>query len=142
VFQVRGLEMNDEPKITKMQFPDEKGGLTLAAKHPAFAVLASECMRLFRESGGINYCEWTMESADPDFGQFTVTIQRKKGKTQAEVSTELRKKNEELLLLIAEIDVDHHLLRGGKERLEGHKKCKLCSKIEGVYGMGGSHGPQ
>ena len=55
--------------------------------------------------------------------------------TEDPVVTALRKKNEELLLLIAEFDVDHHLLRGGKGRLDGHEDCKLCLKIERAYGM-------
>lgn len=125
----------EDPKIMKMQFPDEQGGLTIAARHPAFAALAAECMKLFKDSGGINYCEWTLESGDPSFGKFTLTMQRKEGKTPAEAAGELRTKNQELLLFIAEIDVDHHVVRGGRERLWGHEKCEICLKIERAYGM-------
>lgn len=81
--------MSDEPVVQKVEFPDEKGGLTVQARHPAFAALAIECMKMFKESGGVNYCEWTMNTDDPDFGTFTVLIQRKQGKTPAERVSDL-----------------------------------------------------
>lgn len=79
-----------EVMLQKIEFPDEKGGLTLAARSPAFAALVHECAKLFREEKGVNYCEWTMNSPDPAFGMFTVMIQRKAGITAAEKASKYK----------------------------------------------------
>jgi len=76
--------------VSKVEFPDKEGGLSLTAKAPAFAVLAQECVKLFKGDGAVNYCEWRLNSGDPSFGTFTVTIQRENGKTMAQVNAGLR----------------------------------------------------
>lgn len=78
-------------KVQGITFPDEKDGLTIRATHPGFAVLAAECVTMFKEYGAINFLEWTMQSGDPAFGEFTLIIQRKDGKTGAERFTEVAK---------------------------------------------------
>lgn len=78
----------DDVQVTKMEFPDENGGISLTAKHPAFAALALDCAKMFKEAGGINYCEWTMTA--PDIGMFTLIIQRKGAMTPAERATKYR----------------------------------------------------
>lgn len=83
-------EKPEEVKVQSIQFPDETGGLTLQAKHPAFAVLAAQCVKMFKESGGVNYVEWRLSSDDPGFGIFTVVIQRDQGKTPAQRVSELQ----------------------------------------------------
>lgn len=76
--------MPDDVTISGIQYPDAGGGLTVQAKHPAFAFLALETMKLFKKTGGVNYVEWTMGTQDPAFGTFSIIIQRKAGKTPAE----------------------------------------------------------
>lgn len=93
----------DDVKVTKMEFPDKDGGINIAAKSPAFAILASECVKWFKEAGGVNYCEWRLNSGDPAFGTFTVTIQREDGRTLAQVNADLRTERAAALLQIDEL---------------------------------------
>jgi hypothetical protein len=82
--------MMDDVKIVKMEFPDEKGGISLTARSPAFAAFANECVKMFKEDGGVNYVEWRMSAGDPGFGIFTVVIQREAGETPAQQNGRLR----------------------------------------------------
>lgn len=81
----------DKVILTGVQYPDKDGGLTIQAKHPSFVVLAADSVKMFKEYGGVNYVEWTMQSGDPAFGEFTIIIQRSKGKTPAQRVTEFLK---------------------------------------------------
>lgn len=75
----------EEVKVTSLQFPDEKGGMTATFKHSAVPLMAEQFVKLFKEAGGMNYVEWTMETPKaPEIGQFTVVIQRKDGMTPSE----------------------------------------------------------
>ena len=102
-------------QITSMKYPDN-GGMTLVAKHPAFLELAAESVKLFKESGGVNYVEWTMGTPDPDFGPFTIIIQRKNGKTPSERASEFKAALEEIRQLVHP--------KGDEPRLEGCAGCK------------------
>jgi hypothetical protein len=123
----------DQPKdveIKRIEYPDEKGGLSMVASHPGFATLAIECVRLFREGHGVNYVEWTMQSGDPEFGTFSVVIQRRAGVTPAEKATRLAKENEALraaLYKLANPDSSMHDVGGmttfAREALEGVPPC-------------------
>lgn len=44
----------DDVQIQKIEFPDEKGMFSIQARSPAFAALASEFVRIFKEDKGIN----------------------------------------------------------------------------------------
>lgn len=76
--------------ITKIQYPDPDGGIMLQARSPAFAILAAECIKLFKETGGVNYVEWRLGCEDPTFGTFKVIIQREAGETPAMQNVRLR----------------------------------------------------
>lgn len=91
--------------INRIQFPDEKGGLSLTATHPGFAALSAECVRLFKESKGVNYVEWTMQSGDPEFGIFDVIMQRKTGVTPAQKAAALAVENRRLWHALEELTV-------------------------------------
>lgn len=78
----------DKVILTGVQYPDKDGGLTIQAKHPSFMALAADSVKMFKEYGGVNYVEWTMQSGDPALGEFTIIIQRRKGKTPAQRVTE------------------------------------------------------
>lgn len=78
------------PRLEKVEFPDEKGGLSVVARSPAFTALAAECVKIFKEHGGVNYVELRMTAADESFGPFSVTVQRLAGKTPAEINGELK----------------------------------------------------
>lgn len=82
--------MDDDVKVRKIEYPDKNGGINLALGHPAFAILAQECVKLFKEQGVVNYCEWRLNSADPAFGTFTVVIQREAGETPSQQNGRLR----------------------------------------------------
>lgn len=101
----------DDVKITGMKFPDEKGGISLTARSPAFAAFASECVKMFKEDGGVNYVEWRMMAGEPGFGIFTVCIQREGGETPAQQNGRLRKELQDKELQISEYqdgaDYDH-----------------------------------
>lgn len=81
----------DKVILTGVQYPDKDGGLTIQAKHPSFVALAADSVKMFREYGGVNYVEWTMQSEDPALEEFTIIIQRRKGKTPAQRVTEFLK---------------------------------------------------
>lgn len=80
---------DDDVTIQKLQFPDERGGLTLQARSPAFAVLLAEVALMFTEGKGVNYVELALGSPDPKIGNLRVVIQREAGKTPAQRATEL-----------------------------------------------------
>jgi hypothetical protein len=103
----------EDVQLTKMQFPDENGGVSLVAKHPAFAALAMDCAKMFKEAGGINYCEWTMTA--PEIGLFTLIIQRKGAVTPAENASKYRTALEEIRQLVHP--------KGDEPRLEGCAGC-------------------
>jgi len=86
-------EENPQEKVvlTGIKYPDKDGGLTIQAKHPSFVALVADSVKMFKEYGGVNYVEWTMQSRDPAFGEFTIIIQRSKGKTPAQRVTEFLK---------------------------------------------------
>lgn len=88
----------DDVKVTKIEYPDKDGGINLSTKSPTFAILAAECVKMFKESGGVNYCEWRLNSGDPAFGTFTVIIQREDGKTVAQVNADLMAQRDAALL--------------------------------------------
>lgn len=78
-------EKPEDVKIVGLQFPDGKGGMTATFKHSVIPEMASQFVKLFKEEGGVNYVEWTMEDMkSPEVGQFTVSIQRRDGKTASE----------------------------------------------------------
>lgn len=90
----------DDVKIVKMEFPDEKGGISLTARSPAFA---AECVKMFKEDGGVNYVEWRMSAGEPGFGIFTVCIQREAGETPAQQNGRLREELRQTNLQISEL---------------------------------------
>lgn len=75
----------EDVKVSQLQFPDERGGMTATFKHSAVPLMAEGFVKLFKEAGGINYVEWTMEDKkSPEVGPFTVVIQRQGGMTPSE----------------------------------------------------------
>lgn len=90
----------EEVKLQALQFPDERGGLTARLSHTAIPLLAAQFVQLFKDMGGVNYLEFTMTSKkDPEFGPFTVMIQRHNGKTSAEKAGAFKAALEEIVKL-------------------------------------------
>lgn len=84
-------EKREDVKVKSIQYPDGQGGVTLTLSHSKVALVAHEFVKYFKEVKGTNYVEFQMTDAkDPDFGLFTVTIQRAAGKTPAKKTSEAR----------------------------------------------------
>lgn len=121
--------------INRIQFPDEKGGLSLTATHPGFAALSAECVRLFKESKGVNYVEWTMQSGDPEFGIFDVIMQRKTGVTPAQKAAALAVENRRLWHALEELTVRDDKGRWSGCALPEETSCKgACMSGNNVTG--------
>lgn len=86
-----------EVMVKEIQYPAPGGGMTLKLSHGVVPMMAAEFVKFFKKSGGINYVEFTLvDGKNPQFGPFTVTIQRMLGKTPAQVVAELRDRVSEL----------------------------------------------
>lgn len=87
-----------EPVMVKeIKFPDGQGGMTLKLSHGIVPFMAAAFLKFFKESGGVNYVEFTLvDGKNPEFGPFTVTIQRMLGKTPGMVVSELKDRIKEL----------------------------------------------
>ena len=113
--------------LHSLQYPDDQGGLSAMMSHSSFAVVASAFVRYFKESGGVNYMEFTMaDKNDPAFGDFTVMIQRKNGKTAAEKAGRYR---DVLKSVFSNWDCDP----------DGHKygtSCRCCEAEKALKEMG------
>lgn len=81
----------EDVKIAQLQFPDDKGGMTATFRHSAVPLMAEQFVKLFKESGGVNYVEWTLEDKkSPEVGPFTIMIQRRDGMTASEKASRYR----------------------------------------------------
>lgn len=78
--------------IRELEFKDNT--TTMVLQHPEFAHLAEGLVSFFEASGGINYVATDMYH--PKLGFFEVTVQRKNGKTPAQLNMELKSKIVEL----------------------------------------------
>jgi hypothetical protein len=87
----------EEVMVKEIQYPAPGGGMTLKLSHGVVPFMAAEFVKFFKESGGVNYVEFTLvDGKNPEFGPFTVTIQRMLGKTPGQLVSELREKVKEL----------------------------------------------
>ncbi len=68
---------------------DERG-IEARFKGPAVRAFAESAVDSFKALGGINYVEWSVHRADE--GWFTLTMQRKSGKSPGEIVAELNAK--------------------------------------------------
>lgn len=83
--------------VKEIKYPDGAGGMTLKLSHGVVPFMASEFVKFFKDSGGVNYVEFTLvDGKSPEMGPFTVTIQRMMGKTPGMVVAELRDRISEL----------------------------------------------
>jgi hypothetical protein len=69
-------------------------GLEMEWRHPVFTLLAKETAAIFKESGAVNYVEYTFQTEE--YGAMTVCIQRLAGETPAMQNTRLRQRIAEL----------------------------------------------
>lgn len=79
-------------KIREFEFKDNT--MHIVAQHPEFANLADALVKFFEDSGGVNYVATDMYH--PKLGFFEVTVQRKDGKTPAQLNVELKQRVAEL----------------------------------------------
>jgi len=82
----------EKPKIKKLEITPEETHVIM--QHPNFRYFIKEVLSFFKKSGGRNYVEMTV--VDINMGEFTVTIQKKTGKTPAEINSELKKEIKKL----------------------------------------------
>lgn len=95
--KLEDLEHADkEVKVSKVEFPDKIGCISLELRNPIFAVIASEMAKVFRKGGGVNHVEWHLRAEDPAVGDFSLLMQRRAGKTPAQINAELRAEIERL----------------------------------------------
>lgn len=97
--EAKPKEPTEDVIVKKLEFPDERGMLSITAKHPGFMALASEIVRLFKDQKGVNYVEMRMNSGDPEFGSFDVLIQRVAGITPAQKAGKFREALEKIAAL-------------------------------------------
>lgn len=83
---------NSDVLVHEVHYKDNHFKLDL--EHPVFAHVVSQMVELFDKQHGVNYLE--MQMAHPTRGLFVCTIQRKDGKTPAQVIDELKLKVAEL----------------------------------------------
>lgn len=69
-------------------FDVEDGKLDVTIRGHAATILAAFCVEAFDSGGGINFVEWTVSTKN--HGPMTMTLQRRFGKTPAEVAGEFR----------------------------------------------------
>ena len=69
-------------------------GLQVIAEHPEFIHFINDVVELFFKSGADNF--FTLNAYHPKLGEFEITVQKKWGKSPAEMLAELRKKIAEL----------------------------------------------
>ena len=48
---------------------------------------------------------------------------------------QLCQQNGELLMVLSELDIGHHRMRGSDIRLDGHESCAICDRIERAFGF-------
>lgn len=82
----------DDAALRRMVY--DESGMTVTLQGFMARWLSMSAVRAFIDAGAENYCEWTMGS--PELGMFTLRIQRKHGKTPAEVNGELMARVAEL----------------------------------------------
>ena len=70
------------------EFGYKNNTLDITMQHPEFVTLTKGLVKYFKESGGINYVE--VGTYHPELGPFVVTVQRKHGKTPAQLTKEAR----------------------------------------------------
>jgi uncharacterized protein YbaA (DUF1428 family) len=88
---MRKKKKTEEVQVKSLKFPDENGGMTAIFSHSAISEMAAHFVKLFKEAGGINYVEWTMEDKkSPEVGPFTVMIQRREGMTASEKASKYK----------------------------------------------------
>ncbi len=84
--------MGETPKLESLHM--EGGVVELVASHPVLAFIANELYLLLKEAGGTNYVEFTVNHKEQ--GEFTLLLQRKEGKTPAQLNLELKAELAEL----------------------------------------------
>ena len=90
--------MRDKAKVPEVMLEElrqsPERGLEMRLRHPAFALLIDDIVKLFDECGGTNFVEFAGQSEK--HGKFSVCIQRLEGKTPAMMHTAARARIAEL----------------------------------------------
>lgn len=76
-----------KPEIKEINI--KPGETNIIMKYPGLQEFVKNVMDFFQEARGINYVSFTAESEE--HGQFEIIIQRKNGKTPAEINSELKR---------------------------------------------------
>jgi hypothetical protein len=84
----------DKQNILIREFEFKDNTTTMVLQHPEFARLAEGIVGFFKAKGGINYVATDMYH--PELGFFEIIVQRKNGKTPAQLNMELKAKIVEL----------------------------------------------
>lgn len=82
--QLAGMLAN--PELTAINIGN--GSLDVGLRGVAPQIFAAAFARQFKDSGGINYVEMRMVTADPSVGELLVTLQRLDGKTPHQLRME------------------------------------------------------
>jgi hypothetical protein len=70
------------------------GGYDITVKAPMIELIAETLVQEFKAAGGTNYVEWNLNHED--LGPFTITMQRRDGKTPANVAAEAKEESADL----------------------------------------------
>lgn len=80
-----------------------QGDLSVRQKDPDFAAwMAFNMAETFREGGATNFLEWELKV--PELGPMTMTMQRREGKTPAQLLDELRAERDALRARVQDLE--------------------------------------
>lgn len=98
------------PEVKDVDHDPLTGVTTMAMTAPKFAVqaLVNGMIEMYDEAGAQNFVEFTAEHQER--GQFTVTIQRKAGKSPAELLAEARDDVHACALALRKLETVHDIL--------------------------------
>lgn len=84
LFKHKKQKQIDDIMIKEFGFKDNTMEITM--QHPEFAIMTEGLVKYFKECGGVNYVE--VGAYHEELGPFVITVQRKHGKTPAQLKTE------------------------------------------------------